>query len=49
FSTKNRGIGLGLTIARNIIEEHGGGIVPISEPKKGATMAVYLPRYRLPL
>jgi len=49
FTTKNRGIGLGLTIARNIIEEHGGGIVPISEPKKGATMAVYLPRYRLPL
>ncbi|MBA7712343.1 Signal transduction histidine-protein kinase AtoS [subsurface metagenome] len=49
FTTKNRGIGLGLTIARNIIEEHGGGIVPLSEPKKGATMVVYLPRYRLPL
>jgi len=49
FSTKNRGIGLGLTIARNIIEEHGGGIVPLSEPKKGTTMVVYLPRYRLPL
>ena len=49
FSTKNRGIGLGLTIARNIIEEHGGGIVPLSEPKKGVTMVVYLPRYRLPL
>ena len=49
FSTKNRGIGLGLTIARNIIEEHGGGIIPLSEPKKGVTMVVYLPRYRLPL
>jgi len=49
FTTKNRGIGLGLTIARNIIEEHGGGIVPINEPKKGVTMAVYLPRYGLPL
>ena len=49
FTTKNRGIGLGLTIARNIIEEHGGGIVPLSEPKKGTTMVVYLPRYRLPL
>jgi nitrogen-specific signal transduction histidine kinase len=49
FTTKNRGIGLGLTIARNIIEEHGGGIVPLSEPKKGVTMVVYLPRYRLPL
>ena len=49
FSTKNRGIGLGLTIARNIIEEHGGGIVPLSEPKEGTTMVVYLPRYRLPL
>ncbi len=49
FSTKNRGIGLGLTIARNIIEEHGGGIVPLSEPQKGITMVVYLPRYRLPL
>ncbi len=49
FSTKNRGIGLGLTIARNIIEEHGGGIVPHSEPKKGVTMVVYLPRYEPPL
>ena len=42
-------MGLGLTIARNIIEEHGGGIVPHSEPKKGATMVVYLPRYEPPL
>jgi len=49
FSTKNRGVGLGLTIARNIIEEHGGGIVSLSEPKKGATMVVYLPRYKPPL
>jgi len=49
FTTKNRGIGLGLTISQSIIEEHGGSIVPLSEPGKGTTMVVYLPRYRPPL
>jgi len=49
FTTKNRGVGLGLTISQSIIEEHGGSIVPLSEQGKGTTMVVYLPRYRLPL
>lgn len=31
-----------------IIEEHGGSIVPLSEPGKGTAMVVYLPRYQSP-
>jgi signal transduction histidine kinase len=49
FTTKNRGVGLGLTISQSIIEEHGGGIVALSEQGKGTTIVVYLPRYRPPL
>jgi len=49
FTTKNRGVGLGLTISQSIIEEHGGSIVPFSEPGKGTAMVVYLPRYQPPL
>jgi len=49
FTTKNRGIGLGLTISQSIIEEHGGGIVALSEQGKGTAMVIYLPRYQLPL
>ncbi|MCK4925748.1 GAF domain-containing protein [Candidatus Aerophobetes bacterium] len=48
FTTKNRGVGLGLTISQSIIEEHGGSIVPLSEPGKGTAMVVYLPRYQSP-
>jgi len=43
FSTKNRGIGLGLPIARKIIEGHGGKIEVRSEPEKGSTFQVFLP------
>jgi len=48
FTTKNRGIGLGLTISQTIIEAHGGSIIPVSKKGEGATMVVYLPRYKPP-
>jgi two-component system sensor histidine kinase HydH len=44
FSTKSRGLGLGLTIARRIVEEHGGSIEASSEAGHGARFRVHLPR-----
>ena len=43
FSTKDAGTGLGLPIARKIIEEHGGSIRVTSEPGKGTTVTIELP------
>ncbi len=43
FSTKAKGIGFGLSIARMVIDRHGGTIEARSEPGKGATIAIWLP------
>ena len=44
FSTKgSRGTGLGLMIARKIIDEHGGTIRVVSEEDQGATFYITLP------
>ena len=37
------GIGLGLTLAKQVIESHDGQIVVESEPKKGSIFTVVLP------
>lgn len=44
FSTKEEGTGLGLAIARRIVEEHGGWLHVSSEPGKGASFVIGLPR-----
>ena len=43
FSTKDAGTGLGLPIAKKIVEEHGGAIRVTSEPGKGTTVVIELP------
>ena len=46
FSTKQKGMGMGLTIVRSIIEAHGGTIVAENAPERGARMIVRLPAVR---
>jgi signal transduction histidine kinase len=43
FTTKTRGTGLGLTIARRIVEEHGGTISIESEADQGTRFIIHLP------
>lgn len=43
FSTKDVGTGLGLPIAKKIIEDHGGAIRVESEINKGTTITISLP------
>lgn len=43
YTTKGNGTGLGLSLARRIVEEHHGRIEVASSPGKGATFSVTLP------
>ena len=45
FSTKASGIGFGLSIAKMVVEKHGGTIAAKSESGKGATIIIKLPLY----
>jgi len=44
YTTKTRGTGLGLPVARQIIEAHGGSIIIQSAPGKGAKITIDLPK-----
>jgi signal transduction histidine kinase len=43
FSTKDVGTGLGLPIAKKIIEDHQGSLQIRSEPRKGTKITIDLP------
>jgi len=43
FTTKPHGTGLGLPVAKRIVEDHGGTIVVHSQPGRGTTVVIHLP------
>lgn len=45
FTTKDDGLGLGLYISRNIIEDHAGSLTYTSEAGKGTEFSIWLPGF----
>ena len=48
FTTKARGIGLGLAVSRNLVEANGGSIEVESTEGEGSTFTVILPTKEAP-
>jgi len=46
YTTKGNGTGLGLSLARRIVEDHGGRLEATSEVDKGSRFALALPKIR---
>lgn len=49
FTTKARGIGLGLALSKKIVEAHGGSIEVESEVEKGTTFRIRFPNVAQPV
>jgi signal transduction histidine kinase len=43
FTTKNKGIGLGLAVSQKLAEANGGHIEVLSQPGQGSTFTLFLP------
>ncbi len=48
FTTKETGVGLGLSVVSKIVDDHRGSIRVSSEPGKGACFQVFLPQGKTP-
>jgi signal transduction histidine kinase len=48
FTTKEGGTGLGVAVARGLVEQHGGRLEITSSPGKGTTVAILLPSKATP-
>ncbi len=46
FTTKTKGTGLGMAIAKRIVEAHGGQVAASPNPMRGAEIVLTLPRVR---
>ncbi|MDQ0271788.1 transporter substrate-binding domain-containing protein [Cytobacillus purgationiresistens] len=46
YTTKDKGVGLGLTLSYNLVKENGGDIFVSSIPLKGTTFTIVLPIYQ---
>ena len=43
FTSKNSGMGIGLTMVKRMVEDYNGTITVVSEPDKGATFTISMP------
>lgn len=43
FTTKSRGVGLGLVVVKNLAQANGGNVAVASQPGKGSTFTITLP------
>jgi two-component system sensor kinase FixL len=48
ITTKEDGLGIGLSICRTIIESHGGRLTFINRPQGGTTFTIQLPCEMIP-
>lgn len=46
FSEREGGMGIGLTLAREVVEAHGGNIEAQNNPVRGASVTIYLPEHQ---
>ena len=45
YTTKGHGTGLGLAVAQSVISDHNGSISVQSEPGRGTTFTIHLPKH----
>ena len=43
FTTKQNGTGLGLAVAKSVVDAHGGEIMIVSSPHEGCCVTINLP------